>query len=112
MGPLYGKFPTLFPLTIPSLKLTANAPENGGPLGKEIPIGFTTIFGCENVSFREGRWIFFSQNITIAQHHCGASAASREVPPEVSECVKRSNTQQRNVCEKNTAMFGGLNQPI
>ena len=38
----------------PSLKLTANAPENRGPLESRRFLLETTIFGCENVSFREG----------------------------------------------------------
>ena len=39
---------------VPSLKLTAKAPENRGPLEKEIPNLETIIFRGENVSFREG----------------------------------------------------------
>jgi len=41
---------------VPSLKLTAKATENRGPLEKEIQLfGFTFyFFGGENVSFREG----------------------------------------------------------
>ncbi len=38
----------------PSLKLTANAPENRGPLESRRFLLETTIFRCENVSFREG----------------------------------------------------------